>query len=182
MGIVTSVLGSIISPFLIDEAFWCVRLQDGRFLSERDMVRDGNLLEGDLPLHRASKRPFDWTLDLVSTGDIKRVRELWLLCPPSLGNPLGQTAKLPVVEPGTIFQFKVAYLDGSVAGTLRSRSSQLIGRVTDKVSGDCECFVWDVGLQKLGIWHSNVYKMGTWREEIAPINALAHDVLGLSLT
>lgn len=181
MGMVTSFLGSLVAPFLIDEAFWAVKMQDGRFLSERDTVRDGNLLEGDLPLHRASKRPLDWTLDLVSTGDVLKIKELWLLCPPSLGNPLGQTARLPIVEPGTAFQFKVGYVDGNPGGTLRSRAHQLIGRVIDKESGTCECFLWDVGLQKLGMWNTSVYDFQSWRPEVAHVGALALDVLGLRL-
>lgn len=181
MGIVTSFLGSLVSPFLIDEAFWAIKLTNGTFLSERDTVRDGNLLEGDLPLHRAGKRPLDWTKDLVSTGDIRKVKELWLICPPSLGNPLGQTARLPIVEPGTAFQFKLGYVDSIPGSSLRSRAHQVIGRVTDKESGACECFLWDVGLQKLGMWNTSVYDFQSWRPEVAPMGALALDVLGLSL-
>lgn len=170
---VTSILGSLISPFLVSEAFWCVKLSNGKFQTERDIVRDGNWPTG--------RRPFDWALDLVASGDIRRVKELWLICPPNPGNPLGQTAKLPIVEPGTAFQFKVGFVDGNIAGTVQSRASQLIGRVTDKVNGDCECFVWDVGLRALGTWNSNIYHMGSWRADIAPPTQLAFDVLGLSL-
>lgn len=170
---VTSILGSLISPFLVSEAFWAIKLSNNKFQTERDIIRDGNWPTG--------RRPFDWTLDLVASGDIRRVKELWLICPPNPGNPLGQTAKLPIIEPGTAFQFKVGFVDGSIAVTQQSRASQLIGRVTDKATGDCECFVWDCGLRVLGTWNSNVYRMGSWRHDIGDLGLLAFDVLGLSL-
>jgi hypothetical protein len=122
---------------------------------------------------------------MVTTGDIKKIAELWLLCPPNKENPLGQVARLPITEPGTAFQFKIGFLDMGVSGTSGARSDRvahLIGRVDDKETGDCTCFIWDNDWQRLSQpWHSTVYAFGTWRPEIAALGRLSFDVLGLSL-
>src|SRR5438045_1897656 len=103
---VTTALGAIINPFVIHHAVWAVKLSTGKFLSERDMVWDSLQREhgadGIFPT-RPNKRPFDWTLDLVQTGDVRKIRELWLVCPPNPHSPFGNTARLPIVEPGTAF-------------------------------------------------------------------------------
>lgn len=170
MGMVTSVLGSVVGLLLPDRPYWAVKLASGKWACELD-TRKGS--DGRV-------RGFDWTLDLIDNGDIARVRELWLFCPPNRQHPLGQTARLPIVEPYTCFQMKVGMVHAFGASD-RSMVSQLIGRVTNKVEGDCECFVWDAQLQAMGTWSSNVYRMGSWREGIAPPGDLSFEVLGLRL-
>lgn len=165
MSLITSVLGSIVGVFLPDRPYWAVKLSTGKWACELD---------------RRGDRPFDWTLDLIDTGDIKKIRELWLFCPPNPANPFGQTARLPITEPGTAFQFKVANLD-AFGGQGRSLASQVIGRVVDKHEQICECFVWDAGLNALGTYNTTIPNFGSWRPEIAPIATLSHEVLGLSL-
>lgn len=119
----------------------------------------------------------DWALDLVATGDVRRVVQLWLLAPD------GREAMLPITEPGTAFQLHTRTLDafGANANTLEC---QVIGRVVDKVSGACDCFVWDRLLypaQGLFLYKSSVYRFGTWHERLAPIGALSQEVQGLRL-
>ncbi len=184
MSLVKTVLGSALSPFLIRHSIWAAKMLDGRFLSERDWVKVGN--NPDDTRYPASKRPFDWTLDLVATGDIKKIAELWLLCPPTKESPLGECAKLPIVEPGTAFQLKVGFLNttgGTGVDTREDRAAQVIGRVDDKETGECTCFIYDSEMRKLSTpWHSTIYAFGTWRDGIAPLGRLSPDVLGLSLS
>lgn len=172
MSLVSSQLGSQLAPFLVTEARWAVKLTTNRFLSERDIVTD--------PSHPRGERPFDWTLDLIATGDWKRLRELWLLCPPSPGNPLGQGAQLLIDRPGTAFQFKVAFVHGGAASGGQT-ACQIIGRVDDPLSGGCTCFAWDNERQALVQFQTSVYEFTPWRPEIGRLHGLSHDALGLSL-
>jgi hypothetical protein len=170
MGI-PSLLGSLIGRILPDRPYWAVKLTTGKMLTELDLHFD--------PLV-GSARPFDWTLDLVSTGDIFKVTELWLFCPPNRQNPRGQVARLPITEPGTAFQFKVGTVD-TFGAQERAMASQVIGRVTNKETGVCECFVWDRQLRAMGTWATTITQMGSWREGAPSIGALSADVVGLKL-
>lgn len=161
---------NIIGEFLLSRSIWAVELASGRFYTERSMMRDPII----------GKRPFDWTLDLVATGDIKLVKQLILYCPPTPDFRMGQVARLPILEPYTAFQFKVATLDGFEG--INQTQSQVIGRVLDKASGLCECFIWDVGLKQMGMFETSVYDFASWRDGIAHIGALSHDPLGLRLS
>lgn len=168
---VKTALGAIISPFAIKHALWCVKLANGRFLSECDLVRDYSLQR---------KRPFDWTLDLVNTGDVMQIRELWMVCPPSPTSPLGNTARLPITEPGTAFQFKTKHLSLGVGEPV---FHQIIGRVDDKATGACTYFVWDHLLRAMSTpLPNNIYDFQSWRPEVGRIGALGLDVLGLRLS
>jgi hypothetical protein len=173
MGIVSSILGGTIGRFYGPYAYWAVKLDNGKFQSEIDSVFD---------VAHAGKRPFDWTLDLVATDDILRVQELWLFCPPNSFNPLGSTARLPILIPGTAFQFKVANMDSNFATATRNVASQVIGRVDDPATGACTFFVYD-GPQNVMSFplHTNIYNFGSWRDGIAPIKQLSFEVLGLRL-
>jgi hypothetical protein len=146
---ITSFLGSTIGKFFRDHSYWAVKLASGKWYSELDTRYE---------IRSGLKRPFDWTLDLVDTGDIAHIKELWLFCPPHPSHPFGQTAMFPITEPYTAFQLKVGMVH---AFGDRQVVSQLIGRVTNKEEGSCECFLWDSHLQSLGIWHSNIYQMGS---------------------
>jgi hypothetical protein len=164
---IKSVLGATIGRLFGDRAYWAAKLQDHRWISELDQ-RMG--------------RSFDWTLDAVDTGDVLKIKELWLFCPPNSVSPLGNTARLPITEPGTAFQFKVASVDGFLDGMERKVESQIIGRVDDKATGACTCFIWDAQLRVLSTpWQSNIHSFGSWREGIAKIGALSPQVLGVRL-
>lgn len=139
------------------------------------------------------RRRLDWTLDIVSTGDWRKIKELWLFCPPTPLNPAGNTARLPIVMPGTAFQFKVATFDSVIVEGRRSVQAQIIGRVNDVETGDCECMVFDYVLQALVVeWSGNIGLnghpgLGTWRPNIpgkptiTPIGRLNLPVCGIFL-
>jgi hypothetical protein len=159
----------------IQRSYWAVKLASGEWICEARVHTD---------LRTASERPFDWSNDLVANGEVKRIKELWLLCPPNATSPLGNTAMLPITEPGTAFQFKVAHAMSNFAESWRQADSHLIGRVTDKFTGDCECFIWDAQYACLIAppWQTNVYQFGTWKESLAPRGELALATLGVDLS
>ncbi len=180
---VETALGAVLHPFMIDYPVWAVKLSTGKFLSERDMVWDelqrevgaGGFKRGIEP----GKRPFDWTLDIINNGDWKKIKELWMVCPPNPYSPLGNTAKLFITEPGTAFMFKTRHLS---IGFGKPEYHLIIGRVTDKITGDCEYFAYDCLLNGMTVlMQNNVYNFQSWRPEIGRIGPLALDVLGLHL-
>lgn len=189
MGLVSSMFGSVIGLFLPDRPYWAVKLHNGKWLSELDTIRDEwqreLLMNEGYPERahlgkRGSKRPLDWTLDLVSTGDVRRIAQLWLFCPPNPFYPRGQSDFLEITRPGTAFQLKVRHLHawGNVMAS-SLLSSQLIGRVDDPVGGACTCKVWDSQVNVMGNWSSSIYDMGSWRDGVSPLHALDLDVQGL---
>jgi hypothetical protein len=142
------------------------------------------------------KRTLDWSDDLCTLGDWRRIKELWLVCPMTPTSPSGNIARLPITQPGTAFQFKVGVMDTNLGTSLHRPLAQIIGRVTDEGTGACECWVYDYAASalilfadeqtgQLGPWKTNVYRMGSWRPEIvgmpsvAPIGRLSTGVLGL---
>ena len=149
---------------------WKVVLTSGKELTENKLVWD---------LRRGGSRQIDWTLDLNSTGDIKRIKELWLVCPD------GQQVMLSITEPGTAFQFKHANRD-FLGATGQVIEAQCIGKVTDKATGGCECWIWD---RELGLVHyfSNIgigdKTFGSWRPNsgMIPPQRLSQEVMGLQL-
>jgi hypothetical protein len=164
--------------------WWKVVLTTGKEISEKGMVfRDGI-------------RPIDWTLDLIASGDINKVKEIWLMFPQELpyhtrienGNPIRQridgkiaSAVIPVKERGCVFQMKIKTLDGTIAGMNSGTfECQIIGAVGNKETGECHCYIWDA---KMGLiaYKTSIYNFGTWREGIAPIHNISHSVVGLNL-
>jgi hypothetical protein len=170
MGIGTSLqaIGDVIDPF---QSYWSVLLTTGKRWSEHDLV----------PTWQAGVRgvrKLDWGNDIVSSGDIKRVKEITLHCPDK------RTAVLEIADPGTAFQFKTRSLtvlteDGG------GLEFQVIGRVVDKVSGRCECFIWDYhpkpGEPNLVAYKSTIREFGAWRDTMMPIMALSLEVQGFKL-
>lgn len=182
MSIKTSLatVANVVNP---QRPHWEVVLTTGKTISEHGIVlRDGI-------------RPIDWTLDLVSSGDIFKVKEIWMMFPQELsyhtriekGNPLHQringkvgSVVIPIKERGCVFQIKVKSLDGFGSNT-STFEFQLIGAVGDKETGDCHCYIWD---RKLGLvaYKTSIYDFGTWREDIAPLHHISHSVVGLNLS
>lgn len=146
-------------------SFWEVELMSGKTLNERETKTD--LLKG-------VTRLVDWSLDLVATGDVLKIKQLRMYCPD------GQVYSLDITEPGTAFQLKVGNV--MIGGLGRGLIAQVIGKVTDKENGDCDCYVWDWRRKDAFPWQSNVYNMGTWSSSIMPIGALAFNVLGIDLS
>ncbi len=170
MGIASSLyaIGDAIDPSL---AYWSVLLRSGKEWSERQLIP--TFLEG-----QRGVRKLDWSLDLVSTGDIHRIKELTLHCPDGRKAVLEITADMPA------FQFKTKSLNMIGSGDT-ALEYQVIGRVIDKASGRCECFIWDYkpkpGEPYLVAYKSSIYKFGAWRDNITPIGALGIEVQGWRL-
>lgn len=173
MGIGTSLqaIGDVIDPF---QSYWSVLLTTGKTWSERQLV-------GTWKSGQKGWRKLDWGDDIVSTGDIHKIRELTLHCPD------GRTAVLEIAKFGErtstypAFQFKTRSLTILTDGGA-GLEFQVIGRVIDKISGRCECFIWDYhpepGEQNLVAYTSSIYNFGAWRDSVMPIGALSLDVQG----
>jgi len=170
MGIATSLyaIGDAIDPSL---AYWSVLLSTGKRWSEHDLI----------PTFRKGQRglrKLDWGDDLVSTGDIHHIRELTLHCPD------GRTAVLEITSDTPAFQFKTKSLNMLGASDI-GLECQVIGRVIDKASGRCECFIWDyrpkVGENQLIAYKTSIYRFGSWRDTLTPLGALGLEVQGFKL-
>lgn len=170
MGIATTLyaIGDAIDPRL---AYWSVLLTTGKTWSENQLI----------PTNKAGQRglrKLDWALDLVSTGDIRRIKELILHCPD------GQMAILEITQDTPAFQFKTKSLNmlGACSNDLEY---QVIGRVIDKATGRCECFIWDYqpmeGQPNLIAYKSTICHFGAWRNNITPMGALSLEVQGFRL-
>src|SRR6266568_1268522 len=165
MGIATS-LGAIADAIDPRLSYWSVLLTSGREWSEHHLIP--TFKKG-----QAGVRKLDWALDLVSTGDIHRIKELRLHCPD------GRKAVLEILPDTPPFQFKTKTLNMIGAGD-NALEFQVIGRVIDKVSGRCECFAWDYrpkpGEPQLVAYKSNIYNWGAFRDTVTPIGALGIEV------
>jgi hypothetical protein len=152
-------------------AYWSVRLTTGKQWSERTLLPT---------LHTGQKgmRKLDWALDLVSTGDIHKIKELTLHCPD------GRNAVLEISEDMPAFQFKTKALNMLGANSL-DLEYMVIGRVLDKVTGRCECFVWDYrpkpGEPSLLAYKTSIYRFGGWRDTVTPMGALGLEVQGFRI-
>ena len=157
-------VASIMDPRL---AYWSVLLQSGKQWSEHRLVRGSTGL-----------RKLDWALDLVSTGDIHKIKELTLHCPD------GRTAVLEITPDMPAFQFKTKSLDMLGANGI-GLEYMVIGRVLDKATGRCECFIWDYrpepGQEHLIAYKSSIYKFGGWRNTTTPLGASGLEVQGFRL-
>jgi len=152
-------------------AYWSVLLRSGREWTERSLIP--TFTRGQKGI-----RKLDWALDLVSTGDIHKIKELRLHCPD------GRRAVLEITEDMPAFQFKTKALDMIGAGSA-ALEYHVIGRVIDKVSGRCECFIWDYrplpGEPNLVAYKSSIYQWGGWRDTVTPLGALSLEVQGFRL-
>jgi len=170
MGIATSLysLANVIDPRL---AYWSLVLRSGKEWSEHSLV--GTWRQG-----QKGVRQLDWGEDIVSSGDVHRVKEITLHCPD------GRTATLEIADGMEPFQFKTKSLDMIGAGGM-PLEFQVIGRVIDKVTGRCECFAWDYrpkpGEPNLVAYKSNIYRFGGWRDTVTPLGALGIEVQGFRL-
>lgn len=172
MGIIASLdTTQVVDPRL---SYWEVVLTTGKVLSENNLVFD---------FRRAGYRQIDWALDLNTSGDILKIRELWLVTPGGHRTTLRGGAERPIMfsikDAGTAFQFKHAMFD-SLGGSGRHVEAQCIGRVTNKETGDCECWIWD---RVLGLieYKSNINNFGSWRSGLMPLTKLSTNVIGLRL-
>lgn len=160
--------------------YWKVILTSGKEINGMEQKK---VTELDLALKPELKghvmRSIDWTLDLVSTGDVRRIKELHLICP-----GVNWPGVLKIKEPGTAFQFKNTSRF-NIAETGQVLESQVIGRVDDKATGACTCIICD-RFMGVFVYHSNIgingNTFGSWHPRIASISSLALDVQGLTLS
>jgi hypothetical protein len=155
----------LITPLSLRQySFWEVLLTSGKVIRETQTVKDA-----------MGERLVDWTLDLNSSGDLRRIKEVRLICPGLMVHGV-----LKIKESQTAFQFKNSSAVHDGQRQYRVLEAQVVGRVTDKVTGACDCFIWDrlLGLFK---YSSNIRSFGTWHDRIAPISVLSQNVLGLNL-
>lgn len=151
------------------EAYWRATLITGRTLHKHESVFDHRL---------GHKRQLDWTLDLVSTGDILKIKRLELVYP-----GLFRSIGLSITEPGTAFQFcrQVKGMDLSSGQGVDRVEAQIIGRVTNKEYGLCEGYIWDRVRGLIKYEDASVYDFPAWREGLMAPGRLALDVLGVRL-
>lgn len=145
---------------------WKVVLTTGKELTEHQLVLD---------IKNARMRRIDWALDLNSTGDMKKIKELWLICPD------GQKRVLKSEESGTLFQFKYGLRD-FLGAYGQSMEAQIIGKITNKEEGTCFCYIWDKD-QGLIEYTSSIYSFGMWKVNsgLIPLTKLGQDVIGTTL-
>jgi len=151
------------------EPYWRIHLITGKTLTKHQAVWDQML---------GHKRELDWTLDLISTGDILKIKELYLIYP-----GFHRSAALQIDEPGTAFQFcrQVKGMDMSTGQAMDSVEAQVIGRVYDKVNGLCQGYIWDRVKGLLQYDEVQINAFPSWREGLMPPGQLNLDVLGVRL-
>lgn len=170
MGIRSSILtlADLIDPRI---AYWSVLMRSGKVWSEHSMVTT-------FKAGQRGVRLLDWGEDLVTTGDVYRVKELRLHCPD------GRVAVLEITPDTPPFQFKTRSLDVLLTSDVMLEY-MAIGRVVDKASGRCECFIWDYrpldGQPNLVAYKASILKFGAWRDNITPLGALSEHVQGFRL-
>lgn len=153
--------------FAAGQSYWRVLLSTGRVWSQLDMVND--------PLR--GRRSVDWYLDLVGSGDARRIRELWI------HTPKGDAA-LKITQPGTAYQLNAASLalDMAAGSTGRQKDAQIIGRVDNRETGEGIAYIWDVHMQQLyKDEQASVKHFSGWRPGIADLGTLAFDAMGVCL-
>lgn len=146
----------------LGRSFWRVVLTTGRTYSELTMVVDPT----------RGRRRLDWYLDLVATGDTRRIAEIWL------HSPRGDVA-LKITEPGTAY-----VLNTNIYNNVNGNDAvaQAIGRVEDKEKGTGTAFIWDAAVGQMFKDESAcVYGFTAWRPGICNPGALNISAMGLSL-
>jgi hypothetical protein len=143
-------------------SYWQVILTTGRIWSELDTINDPT----------RGKRPLDWHLDLVATGDVARIAELWLQ------SPAGPVA-LKITEPNSAWILNTN-ITSNIYGT--ETVAQTIGRVDDKETGLGVAFIWDASVQQMfKDEKACVRNFGAWRPGICAPGALNLTAVGLAL-
>lgn len=157
----------------IDRSWWAVKLDTDEWLCEARIHTD---------LYTGKERHYEWYEDLVANDDVRRIKELWLLCPASPYSPMGNTARLPITEPHTAFDFKLAHATSNFVTTWRTSEAHIIGRVDDKATGACTCFIYDNKYSVLSQpYKTNIHNFGRWRESSPLLGELAVEKMGVRL-
>lgn len=197
MGLTEELLGCPLDHLV--RSFWAVKLSTGEWVSEARVKFD---------IYTGEYRYFDWSNDLVATGDVKKIKEIWLFCPPGKHAPMGNTAHIPIIEPGTAFQFKVGMVDSNIVVSSKSVQAHVIGRIDNKETGDCTCFIYDPiedglltpeteiydknntesGFRRLNqdgsiatVGKTNITRFHSWRESLGFVGNVEFQNLGIKL-
>lgn len=171
MGIITSRFGNKIGQFE-RRAYWAAKLRDDTWLSEID---NKQWFFGKIE----APRTYDWTMDLVTTGDVLKIKELWMFCRAGRVSRKGNTACLRFDptgrDAGMAFMFNLTQMSVDVR-----IDHKVIGKVTDRMTGECECFIWDDEIGGMSSpYVTNVNDFAAWRPGIPHIGRLSHEVIGL---
>ena len=144
------------------ESYWKVLLTSGKIITEGELSFD--FLRGT--------RSIDWYLDIAATDDCRRIKEI-TLCTPV------ENTTLAISEPYSTFQLKrgtkLLLQSGNVA------NAHIIGRVDDKVTGDCTAIIWDTLERQIYTHVTNIHSFSAWREGVAPIGAINYAAMGVRL-
>ncbi len=156
----------------IDRPYWAVKLDDDTWVSEAVSKID---------LVRGIERLTDWSADVVANDLTSRIRELWMFCPASRLAPTGNTVRVPILPEQRAIQFKNGSFDTTIVAGKKMMAAMIVGRLDDRASGECTCFVWDCQQQALYVnWKTNLYRpFGKWREDGPPVPALSPAALGI---
>lgn len=150
-------------------AYWRVILSTGKTINGYEKRPGFKLKE---------ERSIDWCLDLVSTQDYLKIRELQLVYPGLLKH-----VSLKITEPGTAFAFvrQVKGLDMSTGRSLDHVEAIIVGKVYDKVNGLAQGYIWDRVKGLLGYEDVSVYEFPSWRSGLIPPGKLSLERLGIIL-
>lgn len=162
-----------IAMFTAGQSWWHVELSTNKVWSQLDTVCDPIRGKPD----KKYQRSLDWYLDLVATGDVKRIKVI------ALHTPKGDAA-LRIDEPGTVYQLNAAglLLDMGAGSAGRQRDAQIIGRIDDRETGTGIAYIWDVPMQQMyKDEQANVHDFQGWRPGIQALGRLAIQNMGLSL-
>ncbi len=134
------------------QSCWQATLRNGRMVCEADGM--------------------EWLEDIVASGDSANIVEL-VLCTPQ------GDVHVDVGEPYSAFQFHQGLL---TLHNERVQTAQIIGVVTDKLTGACVAAIWDVSMQRLYLpLHTSVLHFASWRPGIIAPGLLNWQAMGVRL-
>jgi len=156
--------------FFHNRAYWKVELSTNQIWCE---------LDERLEILPASRQELQWYDDIVATGDVLKIRHLWLYGPRTEKTPQGGTIRFEIKESGTAFCWHGATFN--LGNGRRLPSYLACGRVLDKMLGICELGIWDYKTSQLYIGKTNITDIGKWREDGPPVGKLDFERIGLRL-
>lgn len=158
----------------LDRAYWAVKLKNDIWVCEARVKKDEKT---------GLDRNFEWYEDLVANDDVKDITELWLFCPANKLSPLGNTARIPIIDPYSAFSFKRSHVSSNLVHSWKQHEFHVIGRVLDKQTGDCFCFIWDDKYQVMTEpYYTSIFNFKKWRSDMHEIGPLAYEKMGVRLS
>lgn len=155
-----------VRAFVMGESYWKVVLTSGKTLSELD---ERTYIDGEKVIR---VRRLEWLEDIIGSGDIAKVRKV-MLCTPQ------GTAHIEAREPYTAFQFSRGVMNMLGSQYARVKNCQVVGVVTDKETGGCDCAIWDAQTRQLYTMRNCVKNFSAWREGVIPVGRLNIEAMDL---